>query len=92
MLEPLRHDFLAGGLAARASLSQDEGGPGGGLRRPGTTATTSGRSSSSRRRSAAPDQEQRDLLRKVMVAIFTELGPESELASRYRRRLASALN
>jgi len=28
----------------------------------------------------------------VMVAIFTELGPDSELASRHRRRLASALN
>ena len=42
--------------------------------------------------SEASDQDERDLLRKAMVAIFTELGPDSELASRYRRRLASALN
>ena len=40
----------------------------------------------------APDQEQRDLMRKVMVAIFTELGPESELAAATGGGCASALN
>lgn len=39
----------------------------------------------------ASDQERRDLLRRVMVAIFTELGPESELARAHRRRLALSL-
>ena len=40
---------------------------------------------------AADDGEHRDDLRRVMVAIFTELGPESELAREHRRRLALAL-
>jgi putative thioredoxin len=35
--------------------------------------------------------EQRDRLREVAVALFDRLGPESELASAYRRRLAQAL-
>ena len=40
---------------------------------------------------AADDGTHRDDLRRVMVAIFTELGPESELARDHRRRLALAL-
>ena len=43
-------------------------------------------------RAGAATQDARDLLRKVMVAIFTELGPEQRAGERYRRRLASALN
>jgi putative thioredoxin len=39
----------------------------------------------------AEDADRRDLLRKVMVGIFTELGPDSELAREHRRRLALAL-
>jgi putative thioredoxin len=35
--------------------------------------------------------ERRDLIRRVMVAIFEELGPGHELAQAHRRRLASAL-
>lgn len=38
------------------------------------------------------DPERRDLLRKVMVGYFTELGPESELAATHRRRLAAQLS
>ena len=37
------------------------------------------------------DPEQRDLLRRVMVAIFTELGADHPLARDHRRRLAAAL-
>jgi putative thioredoxin len=37
------------------------------------------------------DPERRDRLRRVMVAIFTELGPDSELARTHRRRLAAVL-
>ena len=37
------------------------------------------------------DDERRDLLRQVMVGIFTELGAEHELSREYRRRLAAAL-
>jgi putative thioredoxin len=40
---------------------------------------------------AGAEGERRDDLRRVMVAIFTELGPESELARDHRRRLALAL-
>jgi len=40
---------------------------------------------------AETDAEKRDLLRKVMVGVFTELGQDSELASGHRRRLASTL-
>jgi len=40
---------------------------------------------------ASSDPDRRDLLRRVMVGMFTELGPDSELAGRQRRRLASAL-
>jgi hypothetical protein len=35
--------------------------------------------------------ERRDRLREVAVALFDRLGPDSDLASAYRRRLASAL-
>ena len=40
---------------------------------------------------AASDDETRDRLRKVMVAIFTELGADHPLARDHRRRLATAL-
>jgi putative thioredoxin len=38
------------------------------------------------------DPDRRDLIRRVMVAIFTELGPDDPLAREHRRRLSSALN
>ena len=38
------------------------------------------------------DADRRDLLRRVMVGYFTELGPTSELAATHRRRLARLLN
>ena len=41
---------------------------------------------------ASDDPERRDLLRRVMVAIFTELGPEHPLAREHRRRLSAALS
>jgi putative thioredoxin len=37
------------------------------------------------------DAERRDELRRLMVAIFDELGPEHPLSSRFRRQLAAAL-
>ena len=37
------------------------------------------------------DPDRRDLLRRVMVAIFTELGADHPLAREHRRRLAAAL-
>jgi putative thioredoxin len=41
---------------------------------------------------AADDRDLRDEIRKVMVAIFTELGTSDPLAQEHRRRLAAALN
>ena len=38
------------------------------------------------------DAARRDLIRRVMVGIFTELGPDDPLAREHRRRLSSALN
>ena len=38
------------------------------------------------------DPERRDLIRRVMVALFTELGPDDPLAREHRRRLSAALN
>ena len=39
-----------------------------------------------------PDGERRDLIRRVMVGLFTELGPDDPLAREHRRRLSAALN
>ncbi|MGH2803362.1 MAG: tetratricopeptide repeat protein [Thermoleophilaceae bacterium] len=41
---------------------------------------------------ALADPERRDLVRRVMVAIFTELGADHPLAREHRRRLSAALN
>ena len=38
------------------------------------------------------DATRRDLIRRVMVGIFTELGPDDPLAREHRRRLSAALN
>jgi putative thioredoxin len=38
-----------------------------------------------------PDPERRDELRRLMVALFDELGPEHPLSMRFRRQLAAAL-
>ena len=37
------------------------------------------------------DPEHRDELRRLMVALFDELGPEHPLSTRFRRQLAAAL-
>jgi len=41
---------------------------------------------------ASAESDRREELRRVMAALFTELGPESSLAREHRRRLAAALN
>ena len=88
LLEDARGDFVADGLAARARLSGDEdlatafeawdaGDPAGALERLQAT---------------LPDPERQDLIRRVMVAIFTELGADHPLAREHRRRLSASLN
>jgi putative thioredoxin len=92
VLEGLPGDFVAEGLAARARLASDPeltpafeawdaGDPGAALERLQAALAE-----------PATDPERRDLLRRVMVAIFTELGPGHPLAREHRRRLSAALN
>jgi putative thioredoxin len=88
LLDAVPGDFVAEGLAARARLADDpevqpafEAWDAGD---PGTTLE--------RLQDALADPERRDLVRRVMVAIFTELGPDHPLAREHRRRLSAALN
>jgi putative thioredoxin len=91
LLEGIPGDFVADGLAARARLEQEQddeelarafqawdGGD------PATALDLL--------QDALADPERRDLVRRVMVAIFTELGPDHPLAREHRRRLSAALN
>jgi thioredoxin-like negative regulator of GroEL len=100
ILEPLAGDFVAAGLVARATLEgalddlPDETRTGleGAFK-----AWDEGDAQTALEQlqvvfSAEQDPDRRDLIRKVMVAIFTELGPDHELAREHRRRLAAALN
>ncbi|MFL5782395.1 MAG: tetratricopeptide repeat protein [Thermoleophilaceae bacterium] len=93
VVEPFEHDFIAAGLAARARLALDGelevGEPFAAWDRGDHAAALEQLQSIL---AAATDPDARDALRKAMIAIFTELGPESELAREHRRRLAAALN
>ena len=88
LLRDVTGDFIADGLAARARLAGDE------ELRPAFEAWDSGAYEGALNRllAALGDLEHRDDVRRVMVAIFTELGPEHELARDYRRKLGAALN
>jgi putative thioredoxin len=100
LLEPLQGDFLAEGLAARARLAGANGN--------GASADPAGLERAfaawddgdfaqalealQEAIAAADDPERRDLIRRAMVGIFTELGADHELAREHRRRLAAALH
>jgi putative thioredoxin len=94
LVEPLAGDFIAQGLAARARLAEaDEAGE----LQPAFEAWDSDdpeRALEILQEAIAeePDAGRRDLLRQVMVAIFTDLGADHELARVHRRRLAAALS
>jgi putative thioredoxin len=89
-LEPFPGDFTASGLLARLELGADD---------PAATAFDAwDRGDHAEALDllqdeivAADDPDRVDLLRRVMVAIFTDLGPESELAREHRRRLSLAI-
>ncbi len=99
VLAPFEHDFVAASLSARALLASD-GASEAGARRDGIGAAfaawDAGEHADALERLqseiAVADPEARDLLRRVMVGIFTELGPDHALAREHRRRLAAALN
>jgi putative thioredoxin len=91
LLEQIPQDFRAAGLAARAWLANagvdlddafdawDSGDHAGALDKLQEAVADAG------------DEDTRDHVRKVMVAIFTELGSDHPLAREHRRRLATAL-
>jgi putative thioredoxin len=99
LLRPFASDFVASGLAARAELSLEEAGNGAG---PGVLAAAFSAwdgdeparalESLQEQITDSDDPDRRDRIRRVMVAIFTELGPGDPLASEHRRRLSAALN
>lgn len=97
ILRPFEHDFLAAGILAGIELEAEEGGDGVAEEvSPALAAWDAGDHEGALELLqtaivASSDPKRTDLLRRVMVGIFTELGPESELARQHRRRLALAL-
>lgn len=96
LLRPFPGDFIADGLAARAELSASSNGPGADGLRPAFSAWDEGEPGDALEAlqgavSTADDPDRRDQLRRVMVAIFTELGADHPLAREHRRRLAAQL-
>jgi putative thioredoxin len=88
VLEPLPGDFQAEGLRARAQLGDDLA--------PAFDAWDERDYETALERlqeafASEADPDRRNLVRQVMVAIFTELGAEDPLAREHRRRLSAAL-
>ena len=84
-------DFEAGGLAARARLSME-----GDRLRPAFEAWDRNDHETALEQlqeafAGSVEGEKRDLIRQVMIAIFTELGPDHPLAREHRRRLSASL-
>jgi putative thioredoxin len=96
LLDPLSGNFEAEGLAARARLSTDGAANGDGVLAQSFSAWDDGEREAAldglqESIATTDDPERRDLLRKVMVAIFTELGADHPVAREHRRRLAATL-
>jgi putative thioredoxin len=97
LLKAFPHDFVADGLAARAELSASANGSGADELQGAFAAWDDGSPEEALEQlqgvlSAEDDPARKDALRRVMVAIFTELGADHPLAREHRRRLAAALN
>ena len=89
-LEPFPNDFTASGLRARIELGAEDPAA------PALAAWDDGEHERAldllQEEIGTADEPGRiDLWRRVMVAIFTELGPESERAREHRRRLSVAI-
>jgi putative thioredoxin len=90
LLEDVRGDFVADGLLARATLGGDPAlKPAFDAWDEGDHGTALEQLQDAFQRESDPDR--RDLIRRVMVGLFTELGPEDPLARDHRRRLSAAL-
>jgi putative thioredoxin len=97
LLRQFPNDFIADGLAARAELSASENGAGADDLQAAFAAWDGEKQDEALEKlqevlADEQDPGRRDLLRRVMVAIFTELGADHPLAREHRRRLAAALN
>jgi putative thioredoxin len=97
LLKAFTHDFIADGLAARAELSVAQNGDSADDLPGAFSAWDGGNPEQALEKlqeglSAEQDPERKDLIRRVMGAIFTELGTDHPLAREHRRRLAAALN
>jgi putative thioredoxin len=100
VLGGVQEDFEADGLAARARLASEIGADGKSasatLLRAFSAWDAGDPEQALESFQAAMDEtsepDQRDLVRRMMVAIFTELGADHPLAREHRRRLAAALN
>jgi putative thioredoxin len=97
LLKPFPHDFVADGLAARAQLSASANGAGADELQRAFAAWDDGDPGEALEQlqgvlASEQDAQRKDQLRRVMVAIFTELGADHPLAREHRRRLAAALN
>jgi len=90
LLEPFPNDFLAAGLAARARLSRN-----GHELDEAFSAWDRGDHAAAlealQHAFAAAEGDDRDAIRQAMVAIFTELGPDDQLAREHRRRLSASI-
>ena len=87
VLDGTTGDFVADGLAARARLADDRD------LAPAFEAWDADDPEAALEilQAALADPERRDLVRRVMVAIFTELGADHPLSREHRRRLSAAL-
>ncbi len=93
LLEPSGGDFLVDALAARGRLTR----AGEEKLAPAFEAWDEGDHARAlellqEALAASPDAERRDLIRRLMVGIFTELGADHPLAREHRRRLSAVLN
>jgi putative thioredoxin len=91
ILDNLPQDFGAAGLAARAWLAGHDAGLDDAFAAWDSGDHATALESLQEAFASADDDETRDRIRQVMVAIFTELGADSDLAREHRRRLATAL-
>jgi len=99
VLEPVQGDFIADGLLARVRLAAGDGVDGlePSLLERSFSAWDGGDAEAAleglqEALSSTSDAEARELVRRVIVALLTELGVDHPLARAHRRRLASALS
>jgi putative thioredoxin len=97
LLDRFEGDFEAAGLAARLALEASGNGDRGEGLAEAFAAWDRGDHEATLQTlgdelEASEDPERRDLIRRVMVAIFTELGASDPIAAKHRRRLATLLN